>query len=99
MAPKREDLDRALNEKDRNKRRQILKDVWAEEARKALKGRRRVGVRYTTAAEEEELMWHSAGIVLMLDNGHLLYPAKDDEGNQAGALHTTFDKLKCVPTI
>ena len=99
MAPKREDLDRAINEKDKGKRTQILKDVWGEEARKELVGRTIIGVRYTTAAEEEELMWYDSGIVLILDNGHLIYPSADDEGNHAGAMHTTFKQLRCIPTI
>jgi hypothetical protein len=34
-----------------------------------------------------------------LDNGEMLYPSSDDEGNGAGALHTTIDELPIIPVI
>ncbi len=53
-----------------------------------LVGRKIIEVRYMT---DEELMnegWNGerAPVVLVLDNGDLLYPSQDDEGNGPGAL-------------
>ena len=57
------------------------------EARRLLLGRRIVEVRYLTDEECRHLMWSFAGVVLVLDDGATVYPAKDGEGNEAGALH------------
>jgi hypothetical protein len=37
--------------------------------------------------------------MLELDDGTVLFPASDDEGNDAGALFTANDKLPVIPTI
>ena len=39
-----------------------------------------------SAAEAESMMWSYRPIVLELDNGALIFPAADDEGNNGGAL-------------
>lgn len=63
-----------------------LKQRWQREAQKHLLGRRIAGVRWMTADEQEQLGWDNAAVVLELDNGTLVWPAADDEGNGAGAL-------------
>lgn len=76
-----------------------LKEAWGKDAAKLLCGRVIVGVRYMTAKEQEDVDFRRAGIVLVLDNGHIIYPSTDDEGNNAGAMFTTFDSLPIIPVI
>lgn len=63
-----------------------IKLRWSQHAEKHLLGRTITGVRYLTDKEVETLGWYRAAIVLMLDDGSLLFPSQDDEGNNAGAL-------------
>lgn len=52
-----------------------------------LVGRRIVGVRRQTERERTEEGWYEpALLVLELDDGSILYPARDPEGNGPGAL-------------
>lgn len=51
-----------------------------------LVGRKIIAVRYMTAAEQQHVGWHRSPVVLQLDDGTLLFPQSDDEGNDAGAL-------------
>ena len=59
---------------------------WEEYGNKHLKGRTIVDVRYLTTIEMKGMGWHRKSIVLELSDGSLLFPSKDDEGNDAGAL-------------
>lgn len=45
-----------------------------------------VAVRPMTKAEREAEGWCRPATVLVLDNGTILYPSRDDEGNDAGVL-------------
>jgi hypothetical protein len=54
----------------------------------------------------EALGWDRSAVMLVLDDGTLLYPSSDDEGNDAGALFIQpSDTLKglgvpdCAPVI
>lgn len=59
---------------------------WEEYGNKHLKGRTIVDVRYLTTIEMKGMGWYRKSIVLELSDGSLLFPSKDDEGNDAGAL-------------
>lgn len=72
---------------------------WAKTASDLLKGRKIVAVRYLTNAEMDELGWDDRPVVLELDNGLLVYPSRDDEGNGAGALFTTDQKTPTLPVL
>lgn len=76
-----------------------LKQKWAAEAAAKLKGKTITGVRYMTAAECESMDWSNAAIVLDLSDGNSLFPSSDDEGNDAGALFTTYKDLEIIPVI
>jgi hypothetical protein len=39
-----------------------------------------------TPAEAREMGWHHRPLVLVMDDGTLLFPSSDDAGNDAGAL-------------
>ena len=51
-----------------------------------LVGRTIVAVRYMTDKEVETMDWSCKSPILVLDNGDLLFPQKDDEGNDGGPL-------------
>lgn len=76
-----------------------LKKQWADKAAGLLVGKRITRVRYLTDEEIEGIGWHSAAIVLQLDDGTFLWPSSDDEGNNAGAMFTTDEKLDTIPVI
>lgn len=61
-------------------------NYWDEKAKKLLEGRTIVSVSYLTSTDVEMLGWNYSAIVLTLDDGTHVYPSKDDEGNDAGAL-------------
>jgi hypothetical protein len=65
---------------------QEIETRWTAYANKALRGRRIVAVRYLTDEEMEDMGWYSKPIVLQLDNGTLVFPSADDEGNDGGAI-------------
>lgn len=64
-----------------------IRPHWTEEARKRFVGRKIVEVRYMTDEERRGMYWSSCPIVIKLDDGTLIYPTSDDEGNDGGALH------------
>jgi hypothetical protein len=72
---------------------------WGSIARQMLLGRKIVGVRYLLDEEMESLGWDERCVVLILDNGNMLYPSSDDEGNRAGALFTTDPKNPVLPVL
>lgn len=76
-----------------------LKEEWAADAEKLLLGKKIVAVRYMTDEEVLEIGWNKAPIVLQLDDGNIIFPSMDDEGNDAGALFTNDAKLPTIPTI
>jgi hypothetical protein len=60
-------------------------NFWNNRA-KQLEGRTIVKARYLTEEEVGDLGWNLLVIVLELDDGTLLFPSMDDEGNNGGAL-------------
>jgi len=76
-----------------------IRNYWTDIAKKHLVGKKIVAVEYMSDSEVEEFMWHSAPIAIQLDDGHWIYPTMDDEGNDGGAMFTTYTKLPCIPVI
>lgn len=72
---------------------------WLHDAAPILVGRTIKRIRYLSDSERDELMWDRASIVLELDDGTLLWPSADDEGNDAGALFTTNLDMPTIPVI
>jgi hypothetical protein len=62
------------------------REHWEGVAQRSLKGRTIKEVRYTSDAELEALGWTRHVVVLGLDDGSLVFPSMDDEGNEGGAL-------------
>jgi hypothetical protein len=72
---------------------------WIDEAKKQLLNRKIVDVRYLTIEEMEDLGWHERCVVMILDNGNMIYPSQDDEGNGAGALFTCDPNQPTLPVL
>ena len=72
---------------------------WEKDVSKLLLNRTIVKVRYMSDEEVDGLGWYAKAIVLHLDDGTMLFPSRDDEGNDAGALFTTNDDLPTIPVI
>ncbi len=49
--------------------------------------------------EADHFGWYSRSVVIELDNGVLLWPSRDDEGNDAGAIFTTDPKGSTLPVL
>ena len=72
---------------------------WTEIASNLLLGRKIVLVRYLTNEEMEDMGWHCRCVVIQLDDGTLILPSSDDEGNSAGALFTSNKEHDTLPVI
>ena len=61
---------------------------WDDTAKKTFVGKTIVGARYMTKAEAEREGWNGRPLVLILDDddGTMIFPSRDDEGNGPGAL-------------
>ena len=69
-----------------------------EDIKKILLNRKIVEVRYLDKNEVAGLLWNKSAVVLVLDNGVQIFPMSDNEGNDAGALATTFGfQLQTIP--
>jgi hypothetical protein len=66
-----------------------IRQLWDDEASQRLVGRKIVEARYLTRDEADGMAWLHSSVLLVLDDGTQLVPARDDEGNDAGALHGT----------
>lgn len=72
---------------------------WTKTAKDLLLGRKIVNVRYLTELERNDLGWYSRCVVIQLDDGNLIYPSRDDEGNGAGSLFTNNKNNSVLPVI
>lgn len=72
---------------------------WNKVASDLLLGRKIVKVRYLTDEEADEMGWFGRPVALLLDNDMWIYPSRDDEGNDGGALFTSHDKEPVLPLL
>jgi len=49
--------------------------------------------------EMKDSMWYKRPIAIQLDGKYWLVPMMDDEGNDGGAMSTTFEDLSVIPVI
>lgn len=61
-------------------------EYWNNYSRKHLLNKKIIEVRYLTDEEKEMLGWYGRALILILEDGTLIFPSTDDEGNDAGAL-------------
>lgn len=76
-----------------------IEPYWTKVAKDQLEGRTIVAVRYLTLDEMEGIGWYSRCVVMILDDGNIIYPSQDDEGNNAGSLFTTDSENNILPVI
>ena len=70
---------------------------WEEDIAKILVGRKIIAVRYMNEKEIDDHGWTTKALIMVLDNGIAIYPSRDDEGNDAGALFTTLEEMPTIP--
>lgn len=85
--------------KQKQKTKGEIEAYWTNEANKHLVGKKIVAVRYMTEKEIENNMWYKRGIVLQLDDRNIIYPMADDEGNDSGAMGTSFKDYPTIPVL
>ena len=78
-----------------------IKNTWKKPAESLLLGRKIVSVDFLDLQDTEALGWVNSSVVITLDNGTIIYPSRDDEGNDAGAIHyiKKGDEDYVIPTI
>ena len=72
---------------------------WEQKAEAMLLGKKIVKVRYLSEDERKSLGWTGKCLVIQLDDGNIIYPSSDDEGNEAGCLFTNDEKITKFPTV
>jgi len=72
---------------------------WTDVAKSQLLGKKIVGVRYLLDEEMENLDWDEKCVVIILDDGNMIFPSRDDEGNGAGALFTNNQANPVLPVL
>jgi hypothetical protein len=70
---------------------------WTKEIKKHLVGKTIKNVRYLTDEEMEEFMWYKRPVVIFFTDGSYMIPSADDEGNDGGAIFTSFKGLEVIP--
>jgi|15BtaG_2_1085339.scaffolds.fasta_scaffold00048_62 hypothetical protein len=66
--------------------RQECRERWVNYAREQLVGRTITNAFMMSQDDCDAMDWGSSGLMLELDNGTVIYPVRDDEGNGPGTL-------------
>ena len=74
-------------------------EEWLKLAKKNLMGMLITNIRLLTPEEQESLGWENNCFVIVLKNGHCIFASSDDEGNDAGAIFTTFEDCPTLPVM
>lgn len=70
-----------------------IEKKFTKEAKELFVGRTITSVRYMTKEEQEEMGWFYRPIVLHLDDGTLVFPVQDEEGNDGGVIFTNSETI------
>ena len=76
-----------------------VEQYWTDLIAKHLVGKKITKVEYIPTEEMKDSMWYKRPIAICLDNRYWLIPMMDDEGNDGGAMSTTFEDLSVIPVI
>ncbi len=74
-----------MNDKERT-------EYWIKYGKKHLLGRKVIDVRYLEEEEMEVMGWSTSSLVITFDDGTMVFPSMDDEGNGAGAIFGQTEK-------
>ena len=91
------DKKKVIKEKPFNGK--TVEQYWTDLVAKHLVGRKITRVEYIPKEEAEDSMWYKRPIAIQLDNKYWIIPMMDDEGNDGGAMSTTFKDLGTIPVI
>ena len=72
---------------------------WNKIAQKMLVGKTVKSVSYLTEKEAEEMGWSMRPVVIEFTDGTQIFPMRDDEGNDGGALATSDPKNQTLPVL
>ncbi len=73
---------------------------WQKLVNKHLVGKKIVKVKWLDPKETDRLFgWNAQPCEIHLDNGTVLTPSMDDEGNHAGAIFTNVTELPIIPVF
>ena len=76
-----------------------VEQYWTDLISKNLVGRKITSVEYLSEVEMKDNGWYKRPIAIQLDNRYWLVPMMDDEGNDGGAVSSTFKDLGTIPVI
>jgi lauroyl/myristoyl acyltransferase len=74
-------------------------DMWVKKIKNKLLNKKIVDIRIMDKEELKANAWDFRAIVITLDDGEMVYPSMDDEGNGAGAIFTTYEDLPTIPVM
>ena len=83
----------------KHKNGQTSEEYWTDKISKNLIGRKITKIMYMDKEEMEDNLWHKRPVSIELDGKYWLVPMMDDEGNDGGAIATTFNDLGTIPVI
>tara|TARA_R100000654_G_C2686835_1_gene127977 strand:+ start:683 stop:937 length:255 start_codon:yes stop_codon:yes gene_type:complete len=83
----------------KNYSKEEVEKYWTELISKHLVGKTITSVQYICDEEMEQNMWYKKPIAIQLDGKDWLVPMMDDEGNDGGAISTSFKELQTIPVI
>ena len=64
--------------------------------KKQMLGRTITNIRFMSEQECDNNMWDKRGVVIELDDGNILYPMCDEEGNNSGVIATSYKDLNVI---
>ena len=67
-------------------------NYWRKKADELLLNKKIVAIEWMNTDELDEMGWHSRPVCLKLDDGTWIFPMRDDEGNDGGALAVGNDE-------
>jgi len=73
-----------------------MKD-WSGDATKIFKGKIIKRIEYLSDQEVKEMMWYNSAPIIVFTDGSWIMASKDDEGNDAGAMFTSNEKMSVIP--
>ena len=83
----------------KHKNGQTSEEYWTDKIALHLVGKKITRVEYLPLVEMEDNDWHKRPVCIQLDSKYWLVPMMDDEGNDGGAISTTFKNLETIPVI
>jgi hypothetical protein len=72
---------------------------FIEQIKESLVGKKIVTMRYMTDEEMKKFSWFKRPIVILLDDGTVIIPFMDDEGNDGGAMAVINKEFNLIPTL